>query len=271
MEKPYVTFRLLNQFFPSDGENLKDIISLRVLVTLIDDLPTASMCLSVLGGAEKMAWALNQKQHLKTKELANKTLCGSLLQDDDKKCKVKKKKNSKSASESLSVGVNASAVAETVIYETEEQSKDKKKKKDKSSSDRNDSQFESLPTVTTVKLRDNASTNAKTVIGETGKRFKDKKKRKDKSSSAGNIEGLQTGDHNETDSNKDSFETSNEDVTGKKKKDSKKQRRLTYEEIDVLPADGKMDEEPGRRKIENLNDSKRDQKSTKLNGNLKSD
>ncbi|XP_028774118.1 nucleolar and coiled-body phosphoprotein 1-like [Neltuma alba] len=152
--------------------------------------------------------------------------------------KVHKKK--KWASESLYNAIDESAEAKTMIDETKKRSKDKRKKKDKSSSDGNDGQFESIPMVTEVKLRDNASSDAKTVNGEMEKQSKDKKKRRNKSSSDGNVEGLQIGDHIENDSKKDSFNTANDDATGKKKKDSKK-RRPTSEENDVLPVDGKAD------------------------------
>lgn len=107
------------------------------------------------------------------------------------------------------------------------------------------------------------------VNGETEKRSKDKKKRKDKLSNDGDAEELQVGDPNGTDLKKDNFETSNEDTTDKNKKDSKKRKRATSDETDV-PADGKVDEEPKRIKIEKLTETEKGEQSAKMNGNLKS-
>ncbi|KAF7806691.1 nucleolar and coiled-body phosphoprotein 1 isoform X2 [Senna tora] len=159
--------------------------------------------------------------------------------DTDNKCKEKKKRKSKLASESLASGVE-------------------------------DNQLESLPTITEVKKGDDASADAITVNGETEKRSKDKRKKRSKPSSGRDAEELQIGEPNETDSKKDNVKTSNEVAIEKEKKDSKKRKRLTSDKIDTLPADGKEDDEPKRRKIESLKKSESNEQSAKMNGSLKS-
>ncbi|KAF7837971.1 suppressor protein SRP40 isoform X1 [Senna tora] len=157
--------------------------------------------------------------------------------DTDKKCKGKKKK-SKLPSESLAKSVE-------------------------------DVQLESESTLSEVKLKDGVSVDAETVNGaKTEKKSKDKKKaKKDKPSSDGDTNKLPKGDTNKIAPKKDNSETSNKDVTDKNE-DSKKRKRTTSEENDVQLADEKADDEPKRRKVENFNESKEEEQSTKTNGDI---
>lgn len=106
---------------------------------------------------------------------------------------------------------------------------------------------------------------------ETQKKSKDKKKtKKDKPSCDGDAKELHTGDPTENTSKMDNLEASNNDVTGKKK-DSKKRKRLTSEENNVQLADKKADEDPKRRKVDNLKESKEGEQSAKTTANMGSD
>ncbi|TKY54512.1 Nucleolar and coiled-body phosphoprotein 1 [Spatholobus suberectus] len=155
----------------------------------------------------------------------------------------------------------------------EGKSKEKKKKKSKLVSESlannvEDNQLDSVTTVAENKAKDDASTDAKVINGsETQKKSKSKMKKKDKRSGQGDaIE--QIGDPNETVLKEENIEASNTEMTREEKKDSKKRKRPISEENGQQVADIKADEETKRRKIENLNESKRGEQSAKTNANL---
>ncbi|XP_061361694.1 suppressor protein SRP40 isoform X2 [Gastrolobium bilobum] len=157
----------------------------------------------------------------------------------------------------------------------EGKSKEKKKKKSKLVSESlannvEDNQLESPTMVTENNVKDGGSIDAKVINGvETEKRSK-KKKKKDKASSLGDTTE-QSGDPKETDSKKENLKSSNKEVTYEEKKDSKKRKRSIPEENGKQVSDTKVDEEPKRRKTENLNESKGGEQSGKTNANLGSD
>ncbi|XP_061361695.1 uncharacterized protein LOC133305476 isoform X3 [Gastrolobium bilobum] len=151
----------------------------------------------------------------------------------------------------------------------EGKSKEKKKKKSKLVSESlannvEDNQLESPTMVTENNVKDGGSIDAKVINGvETEKRSK-KKKKKDKASSLGDTTE-QSGDPKETDSKKENLKSSNKEVTYEEKKDSKKRKRSIPEENGKQVSDTKVDEEPKRRKTENLNESKGGEQSGKTN------
>ncbi|XP_028751430.1 suppressor protein SRP40 isoform X2 [Neltuma alba] len=150
-------------------------------------------------------------------------------------------------------GSNPESEAKSKEKGTDKKKKEKKKKsKLVSESHANsveDDQVQSESMLTEVK------------VAETEKKSKDKKKtKKDKLSCDGDAKELHIGDPTENISKIADLEAPNNDVT-EKKKDSKKRKRLTSEENDVQLADEKADEDPKRRKIGNLIESKEGEQS----------
>ncbi|CAJ1941745.1 unnamed protein product [Sphenostylis stenocarpa] len=158
----------------------------------------------------------------------------------------------------------------------EVKSKEKKKKKSKLVSESlannvEENQLESVTTVAENKVRADISTDTKVINGsEIEKKSKSKSKKKDKRSGQSD-EIEHTEDPNEIVLKEKNIEVSSKEMAHEEKKSSKKRKRPITEENDQQVADVSADEETKRRKIENINVSKRGEKSATTNSNQGND